>query len=1232
MKKSLSFLLSLLMVISSLFAVPFTAKAETPTITSAICPMEEYRVLQTNANTANASTVWYGGSAWRVIGYNGAGVASENITATLLASGNMGLTYFDDGRNGITNKYNGSALKSRIDDITAGLSAAEQGAIVKRTLVKGGYDGNNTDCIAGDEDLDNQLLWPLSTREAYTLNTTLRQADPDNPNLASRHWWLRSPGDSSSLASSVFADGSINTYGEYVYKEDDINCEYGVRPAFRLNLPSVLFVSAAEGGKQSAEDGTLAPVGDYSGSEWKTTLLDDGSEDSVGDGHKNFKAEFIGTDGDPWKFKIKYSGAEVGENEYISAVIEGYEKDDVSCSNWKTLYYGRLCKAKADPTEPGAEPNTITLDLTGMPLNDNPGSGYKILSVFNEQYNGDKKTDYASAPQTIKCPTSMKLEAQNVSEGEYAIITAKLPQCSTGKVKFTVNGVTYDVEIKDGTAELTVAGLAAGTYDVEAVYEGDDSFVGCSAETSFSVLSNEIPASTLQQGDTFEMGMYPQTKVTDDATITALNAIDCTMANYGYMQNSDEYKHTFDPVDMTYADIRYNGEVYRKVTINEYRPKTTEDASSASDTYQDENGYTLGNTYYFKWEPIVWQVLKKEGDGVYVMSKTLIDSQAHNNYYEDTKLKTRSIIKWLNDSFYNAAFSRNEKTNFVIDRIGSSSSPNGEYPDGDSIMEPIYLLSWDDVDRSAYGFYDNQSRRAKGTDYAKCQGLKDVYYSVWWLRNHGNSSCSGCGIDTDGKCVSGYYTAQTTIGVRPAFKLSLDATVGIADAVDCRVTGNHTWVDGDIITAPTCKTAGERNVSCSVCGAEKTEPVAINPDAHDFSNNAQFCRNGCGKESSEYISAKASDLTTGDMFTMGMYPQSRVTDSDLISALEAIDCTTHSYNYVKYAKNTTHTFEEVDMKYADIVYNGNVYRKVIISEYRPRYNSSAAGTNTLMTYQDDNGYTLGTYYFKWEPLIWSVLANESDGVYVMSKSLIDSQEYNIYEENSAWASSKLRAWLNDSFLNTAFSESEKGNIVLYTHSNDKQDDVNTDMGETTDMLWVPSLGDLLNADYGFSSVPNQADIARCAESTDYAKSQGAYDPSSSSYNAWWLRTINYDAKYSNASERGIIRRIFTDISAVCVRPAFKLNLNATVSKSASPICRAQGHTFGDWTSADGVNHKHTCSVCSYTETVAHNWKTEWSTDGTKHWHECSVCGAKTGENEHSFRPWSKLDSTNHTRE
>ena len=305
-------------------------------------------------------------------------------------------------------------------------------------------------------------------------------------------------------------------------------------------------------------------------------------------------------------------------------------------------------------------------------------------------------------------------------------------------------------------------------------------------------------ASNLKTGDTFQLGNYPQSRVTDESLLSVLNNIDCTMKSYGYMQDSSALGHTYTEVRMTYADLSYNGNLYRKVTISDYRPDNTINSTSGSNTNntcQDENGYKAGgNSYYFKWEPIVWQVLDCEDDGVYVMSKALLDSQAYNNFYEGVTWETCSLRSWLNNDFYNSAFSTNEKKKILTRTIANEDNPYYGTEGGNDTTDKLWLLSYSDSIYAKYGFssgsstYDT-SRRAQGTDYAKSQGLLvclfSYYYgkSCWWLRTPGYNSYDACSVDYDGAVYNyGYSDCDTCRGVRPAFKLNLNSEIFKSDA------------------------------------------------------------------------------------------------------------------------------------------------------------------------------------------------------------------------------------------------------------------------------------------------------------------------------------------------------------------------------------------------------------------------------------------------------------------
>ena len=159
---------------------------------------------------------------------------------------------------------------------------------------------------------------------------------------------------------------------------------WAARPAFNLNRNSVLFTSAAVGGKipAASSGGNQGAVGadaifeipTTTTSEWKLTLLDSSRNFVVSDSHWSGNT-----------LTFSYSGAQTGTNEYISAIIE---------ENGAITYYGRILQLSDAPT--GAN-GTASLSLP----DDVTLSDTTELYVFNEQYNGDKLTDYASPLQSI---------------------------------------------------------------------------------------------------------------------------------------------------------------------------------------------------------------------------------------------------------------------------------------------------------------------------------------------------------------------------------------------------------------------------------------------------------------------------------------------------------------------------------------------------------------------------------------------------------------------------------------------------------------------------------------------------------------------------------------------------------------------------------------------------------------------------------------------------------------
>ena len=336
-----------------------------------------------------------------------------------------------------------------------------------------------------------------------------------------------------------------------------------------------------------------------------------------------------------------------------------------------------------------------------------------------------------------------------------------------------------------------------------------------------------------------------------------------------------------------------------------------------------------------------------------------------------------------------------------------------------------------------------------------------------------------------------------------------------------------------------------------------------------------------GFELSTKVSAKdISSCKVGDIIEFGSYPQSKITDSDLIAKIEAVGKSISWVDYNYYIGTGTSddgNMKPVDgmMLYKDIPYNGSKYRAVKINQYRPYI----TGLTSSYSDQDDNGYYAGNiYYFKYEPLTWRVL-DPAEG-YVMCNKIIDSQAYqsliyydgNHYYNNKSctnyahdWVTSSLRQWLNSNFYDAAFTAEEKSLIGISHLKNRSAETSIYDSEDTDDKIFPISHDDAINNVYGFSSNAGAYDTARQMKGTNYAKSQGLGVASDGT--SWWrLRSAYYSINtdgIKTGSWAG--NRTYVDFTSFGVVPAFKFNPKSTTQNKIGDI-----NTDGKINSADAL--------------------------------------------------------------
>ena len=292
-------------------------------------------------------------------------------------------------------------------------------------------------------------------------------------------------------------------------------------------------------------------------------------------------------------------------------------------------------------------------------------------------------------------------------------------------------------------------------------------------------------------GDVVEFGAYPQTQA-DETPALAAAAESAAWKSYSYYSMPEG--GTIDNGDMTagdwmqYADFVCDAVKYRAVKFTAYRPSATMMRQGlAGNSWQDNAGYAENTTYYFKYEPLQWRILDP-ATGL-VLCDQCIDAQPYQNlvrnsvdgkfyigdsYTYASDYEKSSIRAWLNEDFYNTAFTDAQKQSIQAAALNNDAYQQHPYMNLNSkpTTDKIFLLSYTQAGDSAYGFAEKADRVAVCTDYAKCQGI--IMYSGtdasfrWWLRSPGSFCGDACIVELDGSLSGGGRVYATGGGVRPA--------------------------------------------------------------------------------------------------------------------------------------------------------------------------------------------------------------------------------------------------------------------------------------------------------------------------------------------------------------------------------------------------------------------------------------------------------------------------------
>lgn len=209
-------------------------------------------------------------------------------------------------------------------------------------------------------------------------------------------------------------------------------------------------------------------------------------------------------------------------------------------------------------------------------------------------------------------------------------------------------------------------------------------------------------------------------------------------------------------------------------------------------------------------------------------------------------------------------------------------------------------------------------------------------------------------------------------------------------------------------------------------------------------------------------------------------------------------------------------------------------------------------------YSVGNYVTLGHYPQTSEgndrtPIEWLVLARDGNKVLLISRYGLDTQQYHTNYANMTWEECTLRTWLNDKFLNKAFTKEEQAGILLTLVDNcQSYSRWHTNGGNNTeDKVFLLSYAE--THDYFDATENNNNNMKSRVEPTAYAIKQGAFTAennktlSGTAAGRWWLRSTGASSvTAAYVSDDGSLHDNLIHLDNYCVRPALWIDLEIDI--------------------------------------------------------------------------------------
>ena len=239
---------------------------------------------------------------------------------------------------------------------------------------------------------------------------------------------------------------------------------------------------------------------------------------------------------------VNVSDIKVGEDAVISIAVPEITSGVVSVTVGDAIYNVAVVDGKG------------SLTLSGL-----ASGSYDVVAKFN----GDDKylaSEDSAKFNVAKLASTTTVNVSDIKVGEDAVISIAVPEITSGVVSVTVGDAIYNVAVVDGKGSLTLSGLASGSYDVVAKFNGDDKYLASEDSAKFNVTkltsTIDIAVDNIKVGENAVIGVALPEDATGEVIISVNGKNYTVMTKYGMASVTIS-----DLANGTYSvDAFYNGD------------------------------------------------------------------------------------------------------------------------------------------------------------------------------------------------------------------------------------------------------------------------------------------------------------------------------------------------------------------------------------------------------------------------------------------------------------------------------------------------------------------------------------------------------------------------------------------------------------------------------------------------------------------------------------------------